>query len=154
MVARLALNAAALVLAALALAAVACTDAVPTDPTPITRLPVGQRGQSGGGAGDTPAPEGLVGEWEAVLIFEVPGDIVTTRTRWRFDADGACRRTVTTLSAVEGIPLVNVRDCTFDIQPAEIVVAFDGGEIARFDLSLLGLPDTIVLDGLAYQRVG
>ena len=155
-VARVALSATALFLAALALAAAGCSDAVPTDPTPVTRPPVGQTGQAGGGGtgGDVAVPDALVGEWEALLVFSVPGDIVTTRTRWRFDADGTCRRTATTTSAVEGLPRVNARDCDFDVQPGEIVITFVGGEVARFDLSLLELPDTIVLDGLAYQRVG
>ena len=154
MVARLALNVAAVLFAALALAAAACTDALPTDPTPMTRLPAGQTGQSGGDAADPAAAGSLAGEWEALLVFEVPGDIVTTRTRWRFGGDGTCRRTVTSLSAVEGVPLISARDCTFAIAAAAIVVSYDDGEIARFDLSLLELPDTIVLDGLAYQRVG
>jgi hypothetical protein len=152
-VARLALSTAALVLSAFVLALTGCSDALPTTPTPATR-PIGQTGLSGGGGGADPGTStSLVGEWEVLLAFSLPDDIITTRTNWRFDDDGGCSRTVTTLSAAEGIPLTNVRECTFTIGPAELVVSYAGGEVARFDLSLLALPDTILLDGLAYQRV-
>jgi hypothetical protein len=157
MVARVALSAAALALSVLVLALGACSDALPTTPTPATRPPVGQGGLAGGdgsGGGGDAETAALAGTWEALLFFSLPDDVITTRTTWRFDADGGCSRTVTTLSAAEGVPLTSVRECTFAIGPAEIVVSYAGGEDASFTLSLLALPDTILLDGIAYQRVG
>lgn len=96
----------------------------------------------------------LIGEWQAVTLIGADSDVVSTTTLWRFNGDGSCRKTVTTVSAAEGIPRVSAADCTFTAGPASVTVSFAGQAPATFTVLLTGVtPDQMVLDGLAYQRV-
>ena len=123
------------------------------DPTaPRTGLPGSGNGSgSGGGGGGESA---LVGEWQAVVVIEVPGDLQTTTTTWRFDAEGGCRRTMVTESLVEGFPRTTVNDCTWATNGGEVTISFAGGGSLTFDFSFAALdPDRLVLDGFEYQRL-
>jgi hypothetical protein len=96
----------------------------------------------------------LVGEWETVVVIEVPGDLQTWTTTWRFDADGTCRRTIVTESLAEGFPRATVRTCTWTTAAGEITIAFTGGGALTFHYSFAGFsPDRLVLDGYEYHRL-
>ena len=92
--------------------------------------------------------------WQTVVVIEVPGDLQTWTTTWRFDADGTCRQTVVTESLAEGFPRTTERACTWTInggrgrdQPSWAAATL------TFDFSFAGLsPDRLVLDGFEYQR--
>jgi hypothetical protein len=115
-----------------------------------TDRPRDDDGISGGGS----AAERLVGTWQVVLVVEVPGDIQTWTTTWRFDADGDCRFTRETESLAEGFPRVTERDCTYAIDGAELVISFaDGGSLTS-EFSFAGFsPDRLIFDGFEYRRL-
>jgi hypothetical protein len=109
----------------------------------------GSGSSAGGGAEAT-----LVGTWRNVLVVEVPGDVQTWTTVWRFDAGGTCRQTVVTESLAEGFPRTTERACTWTVSDLQIAVSFAaGGGTLAIDFSFAGLsPDRLVLDGFEYQR--
>ena len=134
------------------LAAAACDAPQATAPEIIATpdFPAGSSG--GGGSADNVT---LPGEWERFDVFQTDVDVVTTTTRWRFAADGSCRRTITTFSLIEGFPRSTARDCTWTTGSLEVTITFLGAEAATFDLSFAGFdPDRLILDGFEYRRVG
>jgi hypothetical protein len=60
----------------------------------------------GGGTSSSGASSTLVGTWRVQLVVQVPGDVQTWTTTWRFDTDGTCHQTQVTESLAEGIPRV------------------------------------------------
>jgi hypothetical protein len=106
-------------------------------------------GTSGGGASAA-----LVGTWRTVLVVEVPGDLQTWTTTWRFAADGTCHQTRETESLSEGVPRVTERSCTYSTSVDEITVRFEtGGELVlEFGFADFS-PDRLVLDGFEYERL-
>ncbi len=107
-----------------------------------------QRGTTGGA---TP----IVGEWRNVVIVQVPGDVQTWTTTWRFDNAGTCRQTVVTESLAEGFPRTTDRACTYTTSGSDITIAYAGGGELTFEFSFAAFsPDRLVLDGFEYQRVG
>jgi len=109
-----------------------------------------QRGTSGGGTTGT-----IVGAWRNVVVIQVPGDIQTWTTTWRFDAEGTCRQTVVTESLAEGFPRTTERTCTFTTSSTKITIAYTAGGVLTFDFTLSGpASDVLVLDGFAYDRIG
>jgi hypothetical protein len=109
-------------------------------------------GNQGGTTSGAPA---IVGAWRTVVIVEVPGDIQTWVTTWRFDSDGTCRQTVVTESLAEGFPRTTNRTCTYTIAVSAITITYTGGGELTFEFSFAGFsPDRLVLDGFEYQRVG
>jgi hypothetical protein len=89
-----------------------------------------------------------------VVVVEVPGDVQTWTTTWRFDADNSCLQTVAIESLAEGIPRVTQRPCTFTAGDFEVTIAFVGGGTLVFEYSFAGFsPDRLVLDGFEYQRI-
>jgi hypothetical protein len=124
----------------------ACGDGGPTG----SQRPQDDDGTSSGGG----AAELLVGTWRTVIVVEVPGDIQTWTTTWRFDADGDCLQTVETESLAEGFPRVTERPCTFLVGDFEITVAFTGGATLEFEYSFADFsPDRLILDGFEYDRL-
>jgi hypothetical protein len=125
-------------------------DGDPTGP------PMGQAGGSNdsgasGGGGDGSA---LVGSWQTVVVIEVPGDLQTWTTTWRFDSAGTCRQTVITESLAEGFPRTTERSCTWTTNSGEVAISYVGGGTVIFDFSFAALhPDRLVLDGFEYQRL-
>jgi len=83
----------------------ACGEGGPTG----TDRPDGNGATSGGG-GPT---ERLAGTWRTVVVVQVPGDIQTWTTTWRFELGGDCLQTVETESLAEGFPRVTQRACSF-----------------------------------------
>lgn len=119
-------------------------------------LPPG--GSAAGGAGGTADGGGgagaLVGSWRNVTVVQVPGDVQTWTTTWRFDAGGACEQMVQTESLVEGFPRVTRRSCSYTTSSDRITVAFTGGGPVTFEFSFADFsPDRLVLDGFEYQRL-
>jgi hypothetical protein len=121
---------------------------------PTAGLPGGGGGglnpgsSSGGGAEAT-----IVGTWRNAVVVEVPDDVQTWTTVWRFDAEGTCRHTVVTESLVEGFPRTTERACTWTVNDVQIAVSFAGGGSLAIEFSFAGLsPDRLVLDGFEYQR--
>jgi hypothetical protein len=95
-----------------------------------------------------------VGSWRSVTVIEVPGDLQTWTTTWRFDAAGTCDQTVVTESLAEGFPRTTERSCTWSVNDGQVIIAFLGGGALAFDFSFVGLsPDRLVLDGFEYQRL-
>ena len=76
--------------------------AMATPPAPARAGPAAAsaRARAAGAA----AASALVGSWQTVVVIEVPGDLQTWTTTWRFDAGGTCRQTVVTESLAEGLP--------------------------------------------------
>ncbi len=115
--------------------------------------------QPGGGIGTgTSGGSGsratLVGSWQAVTVVDVPGDIQTWTTTWRFDADGTCLQTVVTESLAEGIPRTTTRTCAWTANDTQVTISFTGGGTLAFEFSFAGLsPDRLILDGFEYQRL-
>jgi hypothetical protein len=120
------------------------------DPTaPPGGQPGGNNSGAGGGGGSA-----LVGSWQTVVLIEVPGDLQTWTTTWRFDPAGTCRQTVITESLAEGFPRTTERACTWTTNVGEVAISFVGGGTVTFDFSFAGLdPDRLVLDGFEYQRL-
>jgi hypothetical protein len=109
-----------------------------------------QGGTSGGAGG----AEVLVGTWRNLTVIQVPGDVQTWTTTWRFDADGVCRQTVETESLAEGFPRVTERACSYTTSGSEITVTYVGGGAVTFAFSFAGFsPDRLVLDGFEYERL-
>ncbi len=135
-------------LGTVALLLVTACSADPLEPRPDE--PGGnQSGTSGGGASST-----IVGAWRSVVVIEVPGDLQTWTTTWRFDAEGTCRQTVVTESLAEGFPRTTDRPCTFTISGSTITVSYAGAGTLTFEFSFAGFsPDRLVLDGFEYQRI-
>jgi hypothetical protein len=124
----------------------ACGDGGPTG----TDRPGGNDGTSG-----SPSPaQQLAGIWRTTVVVEVPGDLQTWTTTWRFEPDGDCHQTQESESLAEGFPRITEHPCTFVADGLEVTVAVVGGGtlvLAYFfaDFS----PDRLVLDGFEYQRI-
>jgi hypothetical protein len=114
---------------------------------PGTGFGTGVNTSGGGGAS-------LVGTWRTVVVVQVPGDIQTWTTTWRFDAEGTCRQTVVTESIAEGAPRTVERTCTWTVNDGQVAIAFVGGGVLSFDFSFAGLsPSRLILDGFEYERL-
>ena len=141
------------ILATLTLLLAACSAETTTPTTDGPPIPF-PKGMSGGSQVD--AASAVVGSWRRfdVLSADDSDDIVTQTTEWAFDSVGGCQRTITTLDAVEGIPRVNRRDCTWETGVQEITLHWSDGEVTTFSLTFAAFdPDRMVLDGLEYQRI-
>jgi hypothetical protein len=95
----------------------------------------------------------LVGTWRTVVVIQVPGDLQTWTTTWRFDAEGTCRQTIVSESLAEGFPRTTERTCAWTATGAEVTITYVGGGTLTFEYSFAGFsPDRLVLDGYEYQR--
>jgi hypothetical protein len=132
---------------ALILLAACDGDADGTDPFGPGR---DRTGSSGGGS----SAEVLVGTWRNLTVVQVPGDIQTWTTVWRFDADGICLQTVETESLAEGFPRTTERACEYTTAGGEITISYVGGGEVTFDFFFAAFsPDRLVLDGFEYDRL-
>jgi hypothetical protein len=110
-------------------------------------------GNDGVSSGDGPT-ERLVGTWRTVVVVEVPGDIQTWTTTWRFEPDGACLQTVERESLAEGFPRITERPCTFVAGDVEVTVGFTDGGTLVLECSFADFsPDRLILDGFEYERL-
>ena len=131
-------------------------DSGPAAPELDGSLPFGEgtTGTGAGGNGPGSSSGTIVGEWERFEAVAVNADIVTTTIHWLFDADGTCVRVITSMSANEGIPRSQIRECSWRIGPAEITLRLGTDPEATFPLEFGGFdPNRLILDGLEYQRV-
>ena len=95
-----------------------------------------------------------MGTWRNVVVVQVPGDIQTWTTVWRFDADGVCRQTAETESLAEGFPRITERACEYTVASDRVTIAYLGGGSVTFEFSFAGFsPDRLVLDGFEYERL-
>ena len=123
------------------------------DPKGVGPLEPGGDDDQGSGGGNTSAAA-LVGTWRNVTVIEVPGDIQTWTTTWRFEEDGRCRQTVESESLVESIPRVTERACTYVAGDFEVTVTFIGGGALELEYGFADFsPDRLVLDGFEYERL-
>ena len=110
-------------------------------------------GDQGSGSGGVTAAA-LVGTWRNVTVVEVPGDIQTWTTTWRFDGDGICGQTIETVSLAEGTPRLTERACEFTVASDQVTIAYSGGGTATFGFFFAAFsPDRLVLDGFEYERL-
>ena len=115
--------------------------------------PFEPRGNDQGTGGGNNAAA-LLGTWRNVTVVEVPGDIQTWTTTWRFDGAGVCQRTVETESLAEGFPRVTEHACQFTVASDQVTINFVGGGMLTFGFFFAGLdPDRLVLDGFEYDRL-
>jgi hypothetical protein len=109
---------------------------------------------NGGVSGGDGSAEQLAGTWRTVVVVEVPGDIQTWTTIWRFEPDGTCLQTSETESLAEGFPRITERPCTFVVNGFELTVGFTGGGTLDFEFSFADFsPDRLVLNGFEYERL-
>jgi hypothetical protein len=114
-------------------------------------------GTGGGGGGGGAADEAFVGEWENIVIIQAGGDLQTTTTRWRFDADGECVQTYVLESALDGVLDLRVEPCTWDNDGLLLeltVTIVDDGSVLTFDYEFPGVDgQTLVLNGQEFGRL-
>ena len=111
-------------------------------------------GRNPGGTSSSSGSSTLVGTWRVKLVVEVPGDVQTWITTWRFNADGSCHQTMVTESLAEGTPRTRDRDCSFSVNGSNVDITFIGGEMLSLEYSFAGFsPNRLVLDGFEYQRL-
>lgn len=135
-------------LGALILLTLAGCGGEPTAPRPD------QPGGNGSGTATGGGSTAIVGGWQNVIVIEVPGDVQTWTTTWRFESDGTCRQTVVTQSLAEGFPRTTDRTCAYSIGGSSITIAYTGAGVLTFSFSFAGFsPDRLVLDGFEYQRI-
>lgn len=136
----------ALVLSLLLTGATACGDGGPTG--------TGRQRDDSGTSGSPSGAELLVGTWRTVVVVEVPGDLQTWTTTWRFDEDGGCHQRVETESLVEGFPRLTERECTYVAGDFEVTVSFLGGGALELTYGFADFsPNRLVLDGFEYERL-
>jgi hypothetical protein len=140
---------------ALLLTLAACT-AEPRDPVGLTDPP-DNPGTGGGGGGGGAADGAFVGEWENVTVIQAGGDLQTTTTRWRFEADAECLQTYVLESALDGVLDLRVEPCTWDNDGLlrELTVTFvDDGSVLTLDYEFPGVDgQVLVLDGQEFGRL-
>jgi hypothetical protein len=135
-----------LALSLLLMPLVACGDGGPTG--------IDRPDGNGGVAGDDGPTELLAGTWRTVVVVEVPGDIQTWTTTWRFESDGTCHQTVETESLAEGFPRVTERACVFIARDFDISITFPGDGTLVLEYSFADFsPDRLILDGFEYERI-
>jgi hypothetical protein len=131
----------------------ACNASEPTEFQP--NVPFDPQGPArSGGGGNTTSSSDIVGTWERTDIFSAGGDILTQTTTWEFDSGGFCVRTIRSLSALEGIPRITERSCTWSLSTAEITITLGGSTPAVFDVGFAAFdPNRLLLDGYEYARI-
>ena len=116
--------------------------------------PLGPGREQSGTSGENGGAAALVGTWRNIVVVQVPGDLQTWTTTWRFDSDGICGQTVVTESLAEGLPHTTDRACSYLTSSGEITITYVGGGSITFDFTFAGFsPDRLVLDGFEYERL-
>jgi hypothetical protein len=111
-------------------------------------------GNTGAGSSTGGGAEALIGSWRNVAVIQVPGDLQTWTTTWRFDAEGTCRQTSETESLAEGFPRTTERACSYATSGDRITISYLGGGSVTYDFSFADFsPDRLVLDGFEYERL-
>jgi hypothetical protein len=109
---------------------------------------------TGGGSSSGGGAEALVGSWRNVTLIQVPGDLQTWTTTWRFDADGTCRQISESGSLAEGFPRTTERACAYSTSSDRITITYLGGGTVTYEFAFADFsPDRLVLDGFEYDRL-
>jgi hypothetical protein len=112
----------------------------------------GQSGVGGRPSGDAR----LVGEWQTIILVDVPGDSQTWTTTWLFRSDLTCRFTRSILSIADGVPRVTLRPCTWRTANSTVLVTYTDppgtGVILPYDFASFA-PNRLLLEGIEYSRV-
>lgn len=137
----------------LLVAMTACSGGEPTPFEPNAPFnPLGPARSGSGGASTSNSD--IIGTWERTDVFSAGGDLLTQTTTWDFDAGGFCVRTIRSLSALEGIPRITERSCTWSLSSAEITITLGGSTPAVFDVGFAAFdPNRLLLDGYEYARI-
>jgi hypothetical protein len=124
------------------------------------RDPVGLGGGGSGGTGGSGGGSGngsgvLLGDWQAVFIFELDFDIQRHTTTWQFMGDDICRRTVEVYSVLEDRTLTTSVNCTFRASGSDVAITFEARSTpVTFRWSLVNFSrDQLLLDGIPYDRL-
>ncbi len=122
---------------------------------PVLTAPGSGTPSPGGRGSHTGDSQLLVGTWENIQLIAVANDIVRLTTTWEFRSDLTCRHTTVRLSLLEGVPLSQVRDCSYEVPGSVVRVTYDGApESVDFDFSLAQFsPDRLVLGGFEFERI-
>ena len=142
-----------LAMLALTLALGACEAGDATTPDYVPAPGGGNPGT--GGTGSNGAAR-TVGTWEATTIINLPAnDFITTETTWIFKANTECLQTIRTEQFSEGITYTTVVGCTYTVGQGVIHVLYDGAMAATDYLVEFPLndPDTLILQGITYERI-
>ena len=142
-----------LVLLTLTLALGACEAGAPTAPDYLPAPGDGNPGTGGTGGGGAAR---LVGTWEATTIITLPAnDFVTTETTWIFKANTECLQTIRTEQFSDGIIYTTVRGCTYTLGQGVVHVLYEAAMAATDYLVEFPLndPDTLILQGITYERI-
>jgi hypothetical protein len=111
-------------------------------------------GSHGGGSTSGGGAEALVGEWRNVTVIQVPGDLQTWTTTWRFMADGVCRQVSESESLAEGFPRTTERSCGYVTSGDRITITYVGAGAVTYEFGFADFsPDRLVLDGFEYERL-
>ena len=96
----------------------------------------------------------LIGQWETVLLIDVPGDLQTWTTNWIFNADATCRFTRIVRSLAEGTPRVTVRDCRWRSANATVTATYTDNTVSVMPYSFPFLDQQrLLLQGAQYDRI-
>lgn len=114
-------------------------------------------GTGGGDDGEGAADQAFVGEWENIIIIEIGGDIQTTTTRWRFEADLDCVQGYVLESALDGVLDLRIEACSWDNDALlrQLLITFaDDGSTLTFDYEFPGVDgNTLILNGQEFTRI-
>lgn len=115
---------------------------------------IGGGGGGNGGGGSTATA--LTGTWLATFIFRTETDVQRHDVTWSFRPDGSCSRTVAVTSVLEGLTHTTTTACTWVSANGSVAITYaHAPSPVTFRWSVPTLSrDTLVLDGVEYQRVG
>ena len=112
----------------------------------------GGAGGGGGGAGSGGGSSSLVGHWRNLLQTSGPGgEFIVVETRWRFDAGGACSKTVLQTFVDREQQFVESMLCTWTASESHVAILREGSSApATFSYRFVG-PD-LFIDGFRFIR--
>jgi len=106
------------------------------------------------GSGGPSLDDALVGQWESVLLIDVPGDLQTWTTDWIFNADATCRLTRVVRSLVEGTPRLTIRDCRWKSANFSVTATYADQTVSVMSYSFPLLDrQRLLLEDVPYDRV-
>ena len=106
------------------------------------------------GNGGPSLNDALVGQWESVLLIDVPGDLQTWTTDWTFNADATCRLTRVIRSLVEGTPRLTIRDCRWKSANFTVTATYADQTVSVMSYSFPLLDrQRLLLEDVPYDRV-
>lgn len=120
----------------------------PRDPIGILEPPDRPSGRTG-------TSSQVVGTWRAVIVIAVGDDLQEWTTEWRFAPDRTCRFERDTLSLVEGVRRLVIRECTYVDRGNRVDVTYDDTdetESLPYEFPDLGT-ERLLIQGVEYERI-